>query len=70
MLFLLLAHSFAAGARIAALDRDAAGIDALAAELRSEGRQAFGLECDVTDAAACECAIAAVKATWGRIDVK
>ena len=36
-----LARSFAdAGARVAALDRDAAGSEALAAELRSEGRQA------------------------------
>jgi NAD(P)-dependent dehydrogenase (short-subunit alcohol dehydrogenase family) len=65
-----LARSFAgAGARIATLDRDAAGVGALAAELRSEGRQALGLECDVTVAAACERAMAAVIGTWGRIDV-
>jgi len=65
-----LARSFAAaGARIAALDRDAAGAEALAAELRSEGRQALGQGCDVTDAAACERAMAAVIETWGRIDV-
>ena len=65
-----LARSFAAaGARIAALDRDAAGAEALAAELRSEGRQVLGLECDVTDAAACERAMAATLASWGGIDV-
>jgi NAD(P)-dependent dehydrogenase (short-subunit alcohol dehydrogenase family) len=65
-----LAQAFAAaGARIAALDRDAAGVDALARELRSQGRQALALECDVTDAAACERAMAAVTESWGRIDV-
>jgi len=65
-----LARAFAAsGARIAALDRDAAGAETLAGELRGEGRQAIGLACDVTDAAACERAMAAIKATWGRIDV-
>ena len=65
-----LARAFAgAGARVAALDTDAAGAEALAAELRSNGRQALGLACDVTDAAACERAMAAVMAAWSRIDV-
>lgn len=65
-----LARSFAAaGARIAALDRDAPGAEAFAAELRQEGRQALGLACDVSDAAACERALAAVLAAFGRIDV-
>jgi NAD(P)-dependent dehydrogenase (short-subunit alcohol dehydrogenase family) len=65
-----LAHAFAAaGARIAVLDRDAAGAEALAAELRSQGRQALELGCDVTDAAACERAMATVIEVWGRIDV-
>ena len=65
-----LARSFAAaGARIAALDRDAAGAAALAAELRGQGSQALGLACDVTDAAACEGAMAEVIAAWDRIDV-
>jgi NAD(P)-dependent dehydrogenase (short-subunit alcohol dehydrogenase family) len=64
-----LARSFAAaGARVAALDRDAAGAGALAAELGSRDRQALGLECDVSDAAACERAMAAVVEAWGRID--
>ena len=65
-----LARAFAAaGARVAALDRDAAGAETMAAELRGEGRQALGLACDVTDAAACERAMAAVIESWGRIDV-
>ena len=65
-----LARCFAAaGARIAVLDCDAAGAEALAAELRKEGRQALGLVCDVSDAAACERAMAAVIESWGGIDV-
>ena len=65
-----LARAFAIeGARIAALDRDAAGAEALAGELRANGRPALGLACDVTDATACESAMAAVLAAWGRIDV-
>ena len=65
-----LAGAFAdAGARIAALDRDAAGVEALAAELRAEGRQALGLACDVTDAAACVRAMGEVMRSWGQIDV-
>ncbi len=65
-----LARAFAAaGARVAALARGAAGGEALAAELRDEGGQALGLECDVADAAACARAMAAVIESWGRIDV-
>ena len=65
-----LARAFAAaGARVAALDRDAAGVEALSAELRGEGRQALGLACDVTDAAACERVIGEVMRNWGQIDV-
>lgn len=65
-----LARSFGAdGARIAVLDRDASGAEALAAELRSQARQALSLACDVTDAAACERAAAAVIEAWGAIDV-
>jgi len=63
-------HAFAAaGARVAALDRDAAGAEALAGELRRDERQALGIACDVTDAAACARAIAAVIAAFGRVDV-
>jgi NAD(P)-dependent dehydrogenase (short-subunit alcohol dehydrogenase family) len=65
-----LARSFAAdGARIAVLDRDGPAAEALAAELRSQGRQALSLACDVTDAAACARAVAAVIEAWGGIDV-
>jgi len=65
-----LAHAFAAaGACVALLDLDAAGAETLAAELRAQGRQALGLACDVSDAAACARALAAARARWDRIDV-
>ncbi len=65
-----LAHAFAAaGAHVGALDRDAAAAEAVAAELLGQRRQALGLACDVSDAAECERALAAVIACWGRIDV-
>ncbi len=65
-----LARTFcAAGGRVAALDRDAPAAEALAAELRAQGRQALGFACDVADAAACERALAAVVESWGGIDV-
>ena len=65
-----LARAFAgAGANIAALDRDASAAEALAGELRKGGREALGLGCDVTDAAACARAMAQVLHVWGRIDV-
>ena len=65
-----LARAFAAaGARIAALDRDAAGAEDLATELRAQGSQALGLACDVADAAACARAMGEVMRSWGQIDV-
>lgn len=56
----------AAGARVAALARSAAAIEALAAEL---GPQVMALPCDVADWAQVSAAIEAVRAQWGRIDV-
>lgn len=65
-----LALAFAeAGARIVALDRDAAGLEGLRAELESLGRDCLALPCDVTDATACEQAVAAGVARFGRLDV-
>jgi len=52
----------AAGARIAALDRDAAG-------LARQGVDHCVQTCDVTDAAACEAALQAVRARLGPVDV-
>jgi NAD(P)-dependent dehydrogenase (short-subunit alcohol dehydrogenase family) len=54
------------GARVAILDLDAAGAEAAAAEL---GTGHVGVACDVTDAAACTRAAAAVIGAFGAVDI-
>lgn len=58
----------AAGARIAALDLDAAKLDALVAALRATGTEALALPGDITDPAACRAAVAATMAHFGALD--
>jgi NAD(P)-dependent dehydrogenase (short-subunit alcohol dehydrogenase family) len=58
-----------AGARIAALDKDAAGLDALRAEIEGRGGQCLALPCDITDPEACDQAIAAAIQRFGTLDV-
>lgn len=57
-----------AGARVAALDLDGAGAEAIAVGLRAQGHDALGLACDVSDEAACHSAIADVVQRLGGID--
>ncbi len=59
----------AAGARVGALDRDAAGLQALALDMGARGQRVFTRACDVTDPAACRLAIGAVHDELGPIDV-
>ncbi len=59
----------AAGARIAALDRDPTGLDETRSELESHGAECLALTCDVTDAAACSGAVATTVARFGALDV-
>lgn len=59
----------AAGARIAALDRDPAGLDAARSELEARGVECLALTCDVTDADACARSVAAAVARFGSLDV-
>ena len=60
------AKLFAAhGAKVAVLDLDAAASRAAAASI---GPEHLGVACDVTDKGACETAVAAVLARYGRID--
>ena len=54
------------GATVAILDLDEGAAKAAAAEL---GPEHLGHACDVTDKAACEAAVAALEAAWGRIDI-
>ncbi|MGI9247356.1 MAG: SDR family oxidoreductase [Steroidobacteraceae bacterium] len=58
-----------AGSRLALLDRDAAAVTSVAAELRAMGAQALALACDVTDEAACRSCVAATLERFGAIDV-
>jgi len=57
------------GARIGALDRDAAGCEVLARELAEAGIEAETRGCDVTDPDQCAAALRAVEARFGGIDV-
>jgi len=58
----------AAGARVAALDRDPQGLQALARDMAAQGCEVDTQACDVTDAAACATAIQAIHERLGRID--
>jgi 3-oxoacyl-[acyl-carrier protein] reductase len=58
-----------AGARVALVDRDAAGIEATADAIGRAGSDALGIPADVTDAPAIERAVDVVVAEWGRLDV-
>jgi NAD(P)-dependent dehydrogenase (short-subunit alcohol dehydrogenase family) len=58
----------AAGARIAALDLDAARLGALVTSLRDNGAEALAVPCDVTDADACKAAVEIATAHFGALD--
>jgi NAD(P)-dependent dehydrogenase (short-subunit alcohol dehydrogenase family) len=58
-----------AGARVALVDRDAAGVEGTADAIGSAGGDALAIAADVTDAPAIERAVDAVLAEWGRLDV-
>ena len=59
----------AAGASVVALDKDAAGVADVGAELHRLGVAHLALPCDITDAAACDRAVAATVERFGRLDV-
>ncbi len=64
------ARAFAAeGARIVALDIDAAGLDALAGEVKAAGAEVLGLHADVTRPADVRSAVDAVAGRWGPVEV-
>lgn len=58
----------AAGAHIAAVDRDAAGLAHLSASLTAVGARVQTLPADITDAQACRAAVSATLAHFGRLD--
>jgi NAD(P)-dependent dehydrogenase (short-subunit alcohol dehydrogenase family) len=57
------------GARVAALDVNAEGVEDLARELAAQGHDALPLKVDVTAAGDVRRAVDAVVSRWGRIDV-
>ncbi len=56
------------GSRVALLDRDAAGVDAIQRELRDEGADVAGFACDVTDEAGVADVAQRIKAELGACD--
>jgi short-subunit dehydrogenase len=59
----------AAGAKVLIVARDAAKLEAVAAEIRSAGGQASAYACDLTEAEACAALVARVHAEHGGVDV-
>ena len=57
------------GARVAVLDRNAAAAEVVAGRIRDDGLQALALECDITQRASVDAAIARVGTHWGGIDI-
>jgi NAD(P)-dependent dehydrogenase (short-subunit alcohol dehydrogenase family) len=57
------------GCKLALIGRDTAAIEPVAGEIRAGGGAAIMVQCDVTDAAACESAAEAAKDAFGRIDI-
>ncbi|MDP6979646.1 MAG: SDR family oxidoreductase [Myxococcota bacterium] len=62
-------HYAKAGARLALLDRDLAGVEALDADTLGTAHAPLPIGCDITSAAACEQAIEQVIKHFGQIDV-
>lgn len=64
-----IARAFAKeGARVAVLDLDAAGAEAMAAELEQHA-PAFGLGCDIRDSAQVDASVAQVVERFGTVDI-
>jgi short-subunit dehydrogenase len=59
----------ASGAKIAALDRNAAAVEAFVRELTAEGYEAIGMACDVTDEVACQTAMERIGSVLGGVDL-
>lgn len=57
------------GASVSVLDIDAKKGEETAAEIRSQGEEAFFTKCDVRSAADCRHAVETVISTWSRIDI-
>jgi NAD(P)-dependent dehydrogenase (short-subunit alcohol dehydrogenase family) len=58
-----------AGARVVALDKDAAAVESLRSELEASGRACLAVPGDVTDAGSCQAAVARAVERFGSLDV-
>lgn len=57
------------GARVALFDLNLAAAEQVAAQIRADGGTALALQCDITDRASVDAAVAATEAALGPIDV-
>jgi NAD(P)-dependent dehydrogenase (short-subunit alcohol dehydrogenase family) len=57
------------GARVALLDRDVSGLEAVAGEIAGLASGVLALRCDVTSDADCDNAIARICREWGGVDI-
>ena len=57
------------GATVVGLDVDSANLAAVEAELAERGGEFRTIQCDVTDGASVEAAVASIEATFGRVDI-
>jgi len=57
------------GARVALFDRNLAAAEQVAAQIRADGGTALALQCDITDRASVDAAVAATEQALGPIDV-
>lgn len=57
------------GARVAVFDRDLAAAERVAAQIRADGGEALALQCDITDRAGVDAAVAEVNSRFGGIDI-
>lgn len=65
-----IAVKFAAeGARVAVLDRDAAGCEQVSAEIAASGGAALAVPCDITDEAQVNAAVGRIDMQWGPVTV-
>lgn len=65
-----IARAFAAdGARVAAVDVDAAAVEALAAETHGRGGEVLAFRADVTRAAEVRDAVALIAGRWGEVEI-
>src|SRR5688572_20069077 len=57
------------GARVAVVDRDAAGAEQMASRLVADGYEALAINADVTSEADVQAMVDAALSRWGQIDV-